>query len=430
MKGCFNEFVQMNIDKISLGFRVVLLVVTGFLVMLCVIKYIHNKNTTSIDFKTYHENTKDQYPSISMCVTGRGIFDGEKLNDSYGIGNNSTLMELFGFDNVKEYQMFLNGDIWNEKMVRVDYDFLTRHVNDLIHDLELFAYTIESEPVYRWVNQGIRSSQSQGTGQSVTVPSKSFPFLTSQRTASTKCLTFDFSTRAMPTIEGKIIRLFQLSFNVSKPHELSLSLFLHYPGQLLRAVPVDFEAGGNMGILSGLLAWKSIVVGMVEVIRRRHNSKESCLLESQRMSEYIYKKKAEEMNCKPSHWIDVDYPITCNNTEKMKKSNFADAIFYDPKTLKQINVPCDQLAVANVNIKNIYRGKTDGNNGINPQLAYLSIIFTSPLYKEIVHGRDYDIEGLVGNGGGYVGLFLGFAIWQIPDFCTMAFRWLSKEITN
>ena len=36
-------------------------------------------------------------------------------------------------------------------------------------------------------------------------------------------------------------------------------------------------------------------------------------------------------------------------------------------------------------------------------------------YKEIKYTRAFDIENLIGNVGGYIGLFLGFAIWQLPD---------------
>ena len=57
-----------------------------------------------------------------------------------------------------------------------------------------------------------------------------------------------------------------------------------------------------------------------------------------------------------------------------------------------------------------------------PQSANFLVGFTRSIYREVTHVRGYDFEGLIGNGGGYVGLFLGFAIWQFPDFCNLVYN--------
>ena len=86
--------------------------------------------------------------------------------------------------------------------------------------------------------------------------------------------------------------------------------------------------------------------------------------------------------------------------------------------------------MANLDVRNVPRSMIKNNVTFNPQLANISIMFTSQLYKEIVHGRDYDLDGVIGNGGGYVGLFLGFAIWQIPDICFNVFEWFSRKFMH
>ena len=47
--------------------------------------------------------------------------------------------------------------------------------------------------------------------------------------------------------------------------------------------------------------------------------------------------------------------------------------------------------------------------------AKVAFVFRNQDYKEIRHKREFDFESLIGNVGGYVGLLLGFALWQIPD---------------
>ena len=51
----------------------------------------------------------------------------------------------------------------------------------------------------------------------------------------------------------------------------------------------------------------------------------------------------------------------------------------------------------------------------NMDRVELEFIFKADTYKEIRKDRAFNIESLVGNVGGYIGLFLGFAIWSIPE---------------
>ena len=47
-------------------------------------------------------------------------------------------------------------------------------------------------------------------------------------------------------------------------------------------------------------------------------------------------------------------------------------------------------------------------------------------YKVIKSVRSFDGESLVGNLGGYIGLFLGFAIWQAPDLIIQGLKQLKN----
>ena len=62
-------------------------------------------------------------------------------------------------------------------------------------------------------------------------------------------------------------------------------------------------------------------------------------------------------------------------------------------------------------------------------------IIQEPTYKEIKQVKAYDIEGFVGNAGGYVGLFLGYALLSLPKYLVQALGaiktimegWLKKD---
>ena len=57
----------------------------------------------------------------------------------------------------------------------------------------------------------------------------------------------------------------------------------------------------------------------------------------------------------------------------------------------------------------------------------VSLIFLSANYKEITHVQAFDAQSLVGNSEGYLGLFLGYALLQIPEFLTTAYDWIKHK---
>ena len=52
----------------------------------------------------------------------------------------------------------------------------------------------------------------------------------------------------------------------------------------------------------------------------------------------------------------------------------------------------------------------DGKNFI------ISLEHRHTSYRETIQTQAYNLDNLVGNVGGYTGLFLGYALVQIPDF--------------
>ena len=58
----------------------------------------------------------------------------------------------------------------------------------------------------------------------------------------------------------------------------------------------------------------------------------------------------------------------------------------------------------------------------NENITQFFVVFEDAGIKEIKQLRSFGIESLVGNVGGYIGLFLGFSIIQLPGFCVFLSR--------
>ena len=49
-------------------------------------------------------------------------------------------------------------------------------------------------------------------------------------------------------------------------------------------------------------------------------------------------------------------------------------------------------------------------------------------FKDITHVREFTLDDFVGNCGGYIGMFLGYALIQFPQFLQFIFHKIRKEI--
>ena len=57
-----------------------------------------------------------------------------------------------------------------------------------------------------------------------------------------------------------------------------------------------------------------------------------------------------------------------------------------------------------------------------PTSRHFVIKFRSPSYIEIKHVQAFNIESFIGNVGGYVGLFIGVAVWQAPELIEILYE--------
>ena len=48
--------------------------------------------------------------------------------------------------------------------------------------------------------------------------------------------------------------------------------------------------------------------------------------------------------------------------------------------------------------------------------------FPNRKYRQITHVQEYDVESMMGNIGGYIGLFLGYSLLQFPDFLRKVYK--------
>jgi len=69
---------------------------------------------------------------------------------------------------------------------------------------------------------------------------------------------------------------------------------------------------------------------------------------------------------------------------------------------------------------------TSATNQNETHFFKVSVEFDDSTFMEIQHVRAFNFESLIGNSGGYLGLFTGYALVQIPSLI----NFISKRLQN
>ena len=381
------------------SFRLICLLLTVLLFGYCSWKYIQNESTSLVDFRTYYDTENDIYPSITLCfIEGdeeQSIYIAEKLRNDHNI------------ENITKYTSFLKGEHWDANLTKIDYDDVTIHLKNYVKSISIRADSPTATPLYYWHGDNWNDNL-----LSKVIPSKkrlindaTFPFYTSFRSAHNKCFSCDISKLIIARIEERLLSSFEIKFNSQEMPKTFLSYHMHYPNQYIRSSSLQLEWGKKIGIING--DDKTFWIDIVEVIRRRNTIQKPCDVNSEKNDDTILLNAIKNAGCKPPHFsIDLDYPI-CSSKTGMRKTHIEKFDVPNLTFLKSLVPPCNQVQAISYTPQGV---KIE--NKSSPELMF---IYNSGSYKEIRHVRSFDIENLVGNIGGYIGMFLGFAFWQAPE---------------
>ena len=237
-------------------------------------------------------------------------------------------------------------------------------------------------------------------------------FYISERGLFGKCWSVD-----IPYMPKKTIHSFGIMYktdlfpNNIRPQKYGFGIILHYPRQLSRA---DF----------GTYEWQSqeenppdhytmrYKIENTMVLKRRNKAKFPCNERWKEDDTIIYDRIFKRAQCKPPYWkIGEDNSKDMKNctSEQEVGEIFKEAI--NIKTSPFHPPPCQQLE------KMIYIYDEfswlvddwilDGTNGTQKSFEIL-LEFFDGTYMAIQQAKAYDGQNLVGNAGGYIGLFLGY----------------------
>ena len=250
---------------------------TIYITCWCFHKYMQDKDVSHVNYRRFHDDINSLYPSLTLC------FNNPFLEDR--------LKETGEGVNITTYVHFLEGNLWDKRMVNIDYDNVTVDLKDY---LEFSEIDLRNTSKFR-----------------------DNKYYVSMRSPRMKCFSFDVPFVRDTGVEFFIVKIknsiFPFGFRPAH-HDFypsrgrfsgGFEVRLSYPHQVFRS---DFankwrwnelDKNGSIEKMKKMWVGMSFDVKHIETLKRRSKSSLPCNEDWQNDDQQILGKLFEAAKCKP-----------------------------------------------------------------------------------------------------------------------------------
>jgi hypothetical protein len=185
-----------------------------------------------------------------------------------------------------------------------------------------------------------------------------------------------------------------------RPKLFGLGILFHYPNQFFRSFNnIRYDWPTQIQSRNQVLEM-TIKMNTFEVTRRRNSRWNQCSANWKKYDFDIVKSYVEKLGCRPVYDNWGSSYQTCNSSEQM--ANWENLISNRP----QIMEPCQSADKIVYRQFDQYFDNQYFNFASNDSF-FLYIDMRMSRVKVTEHKQAYNFQNLIGNSGGYIGLFLG-----------------------
>ena len=196
-----------------------------------------------------------------------------------------------------------------------------------------------------------------------------------------------------------------------------LKIYVHQSGQLMRT----FEKVAYEKLLfhiSSISRHITISPTLVSVLRKRPDANEPCNPDLYDDDEQVRSQIMSLIGCIPPYWKPLQSkPIDlndCKSSLQLKKAY--DQIKQYKTVMNNYDPPCDEMSI--LSVLTIYMDS----------FLTIQIPYTGDKYEEIINEKDFGVEMFWSSIGGFIGIFLGYSLLQLPEIILDAWKLAKNTI--
>ena len=370
-----------------------------------VLRYYENGDTSTISYKRFVVN-QEAYPTFTICLTGHPkLVITDKIKELHLTQN--------------DYLSMLKGSIaLTNKSIDQFRTVLNSQFEDMAIPLASIITKIKFERNDK--SESIWYEKQRETDDGSMLDIDNFIFI-SYIDPDLFCFSRKVELEKLSARKKDEVVLHFSSLNDALySGDAKLKIFFHIPGQLAR----NFEQPSQVFKLTDLTEESlgiqmSLSLAYVSVLKKRPDSIKRCNQSLDKDDDEFRRRIVQEVGCVPAYWknnLNIKQDL-CNSSQKLQ--SFYNLIQSPMKVFQRYNPPCNEaLIIAKVETKKLTR---DDRFSLS-----ISIMYTTETYQEIRNERAFGIEALGSGVGGFIGIFLGYSLLQVPELFEIDWKTYTK----
>ena len=328
-------------------------------------KYCKDEDVTTTEYITFEEKGDFILPELNICITNPFL--------NYKLENISKNLSI------ETYLKYIKGEISsNKKLDHIDYDKITLNLFEHLNKIVVTFRPGKNTPRYICKNP------------------KSCPYVNLKPNHSGflehvfyRCFGFETNRKHSKDISNIAID-FKSTLAQNLRRVANVRSVLNYPYQQFYSMTSHHALWTN---INDTKSFSNINIRVIEILSHRNKPNRRCFEDWMYYDDLILKDHIKKVGCRAPYQNIYKHLPACDTEEKMKQSIF------NIQTLPNLPVPCQEMSQLAFDFTSEFE---------LPGYDEFPIIIVFPdKIRAITQSQAIDIHSLIGNIGGYIGLFLG-----------------------
>ena len=360
--------------------------------------FIKNKDTSTISYRPFNLDIMDKYPTFSLCFKGPDIYWHKEafLFEKAGVTSAQYVSTLSGkgtrYKLNEISKLYLKESIGMDNVSLVDFEDVVLNPSNLLSGVEFVAHEEQHSTHY-------------GTGKKGAML-EILPFYIGFQSAKETCITRNSTDQLDATRDYDLLSLKSPLLHADSHFNLELRIIAHHPGQLMRS----FDTPNYRSTIASYNKERLLELKLTHVstLRKRPSSEVRCNETLFDDDIKLQQEIVKHVGCIPPYWkqffADHQGLELCSSNEQLQ--NVFRALENYKQYFSRYDPPCTDMTIL-VQINKDFEQLDD-------QFQIL-VTYTEDFYQEIENFQGFTFESFFSGVGGFVGVFLGFSMMQIPD---------------